>query len=108
MKLLQTLAASALAIALSVSAAEAYPHHGMGPRGGPGAHWREPPGRFAEPYRHSWWRYHHPYYYGWRRAFWGGRPYYWWPERRCWYDPFYYNPPGPIYDPGEGLVICRW
>lgn len=90
MHILKTLAASAVAIALSVSVADAYPHNPPGPRGGPG----------ASPYRHGPWRYHRPFYYGWHYSYWRGRPIYWWPERRCWYAPLYNNPPGPAGGPG--------
>jgi hypothetical protein len=116
MKLMQTLAAAAIAFTLAASAAEAYPHNWPAPHGGPGAHWRAPPGPF---YRHGWgyrppaywhrpyyWR--HPYYWGWRRTYWGGRVFYWWPERACWYDPFYDYPPGPLLGPDASFLICSW
>ena len=104
MHILKTLAASAVAIALSVSVADAYPHNPPGPRGGPGTDWHNPPGPRggpgASPYRHGPWRYHRPFYYGWHYSYWRGRPIYWWPERRCWYAPLYNNPPGPAGRPG--------
>jgi hypothetical protein len=101
------LAAAALVLGLSVSAADAHPRHWRhrhhhhhhhnnppGPVGGPGTNWHNPPGPVGGPGASPHWR-------GWHYRHWHGRYWYWNPHRLCWYLPDRDdNPPGPAGGPG--------
>lgn len=98
MSFTKILMASALALTIGLSTADARPwrHHGNppGPAGGPGTNWRNPPGPVGGPGAS-------PFYRGWHYRAWQGHNYYWHPRLLCWYLPDNdSNPPGPAGGPG--------